>query len=391
MATTRLYYTDSYLTSFDARVEERAEGGLRVYLDRTAFYPLSGGQQSDRGVLGGIEVTDVVDEGERIAHVLASPLPESLDTVAGRIDWARRFDHMQQHTGQHLLSAVFAELFGHRTVSVHFGSDSSSLDLDVESVSRERLLEAEARANAAVFENRPVEVAFEEAGEATGLRKESTREGTLRIVTIPGLDRSACGGTHVRATGETGAILIRKLDKVRKSARVEFVCGTRAVRRARADFEALDRIAGSLSASPDEVAALVAAQSEQLKALDSERRKLEREVAGYRARALYETTPPDEKGLRRATVRRDAGTMEDLRALAQAYVAQPRSLFAGVLAAPPSVVLAASEDSGIDAARTLRDVLTPAGGRGGGSPRLAQGSVPNVAQLDAVLEAVRRA
>src|SRR3954462_5788992 len=126
--TERLYYTDAYLTVFDAAVVGRADGGHRVYLDRTAFYPTSGGQPLDTGRLGGVEVVDVVDEGDRVAHLLAAPAPG--ERLEGAVDWPRRFDHMQQHTGQHLLSAVIADRFGHATVSVHFGRESATLDLD---------------------------------------------------------------------------------------------------------------------------------------------------------------------------------------------------------------------------------------------------------------------
>src|SRR5882724_68997 len=152
--TERLYYSDAYLTEFDATVLEHADGGRRTYLDRTAFYPTSGGQPSDRGWLGEAEVVDVVDEGDRIAHLLASPV--TAPHVRGRIDWSRRFDHMQQHTGQHLLSAVIAELFGYQTVSVHFGPENSTLDLDTGAMSHEQIVAAEGRANQVVVENRAV-------------------------------------------------------------------------------------------------------------------------------------------------------------------------------------------------------------------------------------------
>ena len=393
MTTTRLYYTDAYLTSFHSSVVAREADGSRIYLERTAFYPTSGGQPHDLGTLGGVDVIDVIDEGDRIAHVLATPLSDRSDGVEGQVDWPRRFDHMQQHTGQHLLSAVIAELFGRRTVSVHFGRDYSSLDLDVESVSADQLARAEERANEIVWENLPVVVSFEEAANASGLRKESGREGTLRIVTIGELDRSACGGTHVRATGEIGAVLVRKQEKVRKAARVEFVCGRRAVRRARADFESLSGIASSLSASLEDAPSLVAAQREQLQVLETEKRRLEREVAGHRARELYQETTPGADGVRLAVVRRDVGPMDDLRPLAQAFIGLPRAVFVGAVAgsAPPALLLAASEDSGLDAARTLRDALAAAGGRGGGSPRLAQGSVPDADRLESVVAAVTRA
>src|SRR3954470_7683558 len=164
--TNRLYYTDAYRTEFTAIVVDRSGDGTRVYLDETAFYPTSGGQPHDLGTLGGVAVVDVIDEDDRIAHVLAAPLPAAQGRVEGRVDWARRYDHMQQHTGQHLLSAVFEDLFGFKTVSVHFGPDSSTLDLDSDAVSRKQLDRAEARANAVVTEAQPVTVAFEDAATA---------------------------------------------------------------------------------------------------------------------------------------------------------------------------------------------------------------------------------
>src|SRR5262249_43726531 len=156
-------------------VVERSDDGIRVYLDETAFYPTSGGQPHDLGILGGVAVIDVVDEDDRIAHVLAAPIGAgtSEPRLVGRIDWARRYDHMQQHTGQHLLSAVFEYLFGAKTVSVHFGPESSTLDLDVDSLTREQLVAAETRANELVGEARPVVVTFEDAASAGGLRKAS--------------------------------------------------------------------------------------------------------------------------------------------------------------------------------------------------------------------------
>jgi alanyl-tRNA synthetase len=383
MSTTRLYYTDSYLTTFAARVVDVAEDGRRVYLDQTAFYPTSGGQPHDVGTLGDARITDVIDEGDRIAHVLETPLASGVGSgagdVQGRITWERRFDHMQQHTGQHLLSAVFEDAFGYHTVSVHFGSDYSSLDLDVDALRPEQIIEAETRSNSIVAENRPVTTSFEDASQAAGLRKESERTGTLRVVTIAGLDRSACGGTHVRATGEIGAVLVRKVERVRKSARVEFVCGLRAVRRARADFEALTRVAGALSASLEDAPALVSAQGEQLRGAENERRRLERELASYRARSLYELAAPTAAGLR--IVRHDAPSMDELRILAQAIVALPKAVLVGTIGEPPSLLVAVAEDTGLDAGRLLKESVGKVGGRGGGSSRIAQGSVPDRGRL----------
>jgi len=382
--TNRLYYTDAYRTSFTANVVDRSDDGLRIYLDETAFYPTSGGQPHDLGVLADVAIVDVVDEEDRIAHVLSSAFDASRTTVDGSIDWTRRFDNMQQHTGQHLLSAVFEDLFGAKTLSVHFGPDYSTLDLDAEAISRKQLVAAETRANEIVGESRAVTVTFEEAASAVGLRKASDRAGTLRVVSIDGVDRSACGGTHVRSTAEIGPILLRSVEKIRKSTRVEFVCGLRAVRRARRDFESLSAIGASLSSSLDDAAGLVGAQSERLKEGDNARKKLEKELAAFRARERYDATQPDASGVRTIVIR-DATSIDELRTLAQAAFALPRVVVVGALTDPPSVLFAASEDSGVDAGRLLKERLAAVGGRGGGSPRMAQGSVPDSAAIETVV------
>jgi alanyl-tRNA synthetase len=384
--TDRLYYTDAYLRDFDATVVDRAEDGRRVYLDRTAFYPTSGGQSHDTGTLGGQAVLDVVDEDERIAHLLAAPVDGN--RVRGSVDWPRRFDHMQQHTGQHLLSAVLHELGGHATIGVHFGRQSSTLDLDATALEHGRLVEAEMRANEIVAENRAVEVSFEEPEQATGLRKASAREGTLRIVTIRDLDRSACGGTHVRLTGEIGPILIRKSERVKKNLRLEFLCGARAVRRARADLDLLARLAGHFSAAADELPALVEAQRAELRATASERRDLEESLAAYRASALHAATRADADGVRRIVVE-EKGPVERLRPLAQALAALPGAMFVGWTADPPALLLSTSADSGLDAGATLRSALAVVGGRGGGNARLAQGTAPTTAELERAIAGLR--
>lgn len=384
--THRLYYTDAYLLDFEAAVVERSEDSLRVYLDQTAFYPTSGGQSFDVGLLGGIRVTDVVDEGERVAHLLAAPLTS--DRARGQIDWHRRFDHMQQHTGQHLLSAVLAELTGHTTVGVHFGRESSTIDLDSAALTPDQVLRVEERANEIVVQNRPVVVGFEAATSPGGLRKPSGREGMLRVVTIQGIDRSACGGTHVRATGEIGSILIRKLERVRKGVRVEFLCGSRATTRARADYSLLSLLAADCSAAAEELPRLIAGQREEIKEANAANRELQEELDLCRARELYAAAVPESTGIRRVTVRKDGASAANLRGLAHAFSSLPRAVFVGAVASPPAVVLAASEDTGIDAASLLKSLLTSVGGRGGGSARLAQGIVPGRAQLQTVVESL---
>jgi alanyl-tRNA synthetase len=384
--TERLYYTDAYLVRFDAAVIERADQGRRVYLDRTAFYPTSGGQPFDTGSLDGRAVVDVVDEGDRVAHVLAEPVDGA--RVEGLVDWPRRFDHMQQHTGQHLLSAVIADRFGPATVSVHFGRESSTLDLDASGFSHEQVIEAEIHANTVVVENRAVRVGFELGATAAGLRKPAGREGTIRVVTIDGLDRSACGGTHVRATGEIGTIAIRKVERAKHIVRLEFLCGGRALRRARADADLLASLAASHSAGAEELPVLLDAQRAELKSSATARRALEETLVGYRARELYASASADPRGRRIALVREVQGPVERLRALALAYGALPGGVFVGAVANPPAVILAASADSGVDASRVLRSALETFGFRGGGSARVAQGTVQREDALQAVIEAL---
>jgi alanyl-tRNA synthetase len=384
--TLRLYYTDSYLRDFEAEVVDRADDGRRIYLDRTAFYPTSGGQPHDTGTLDGIAVLDVADEGDRIAHVLASPL--TAQRVRGTVDWERRFDHMQQHTGQHLLSAVLQERLGHATISVHFGREHSTLDLDTPAIDPGQLVESEAHANRIVSENRSVDLSFEEGGSASGLRKSSAREGTLRIVSIRDLDRSACGGTHLRATGEIGAIAIRKSQRVKKNVRLEFLCGARAVRQARADLDLLTRLAGQFSTAPDELPALLEAQRLELKEAASARRELDENLAAFRARDLHAAAAPDASGMRTIVLQAETGPVETLRPLAQAVAAQSRSLFVGWTRDPPGLIVAASDDSGLDAGRLLRSSLEPLGGRGGGNARLGQGTAPTLSAIETAVGAI---
>ena len=379
--TERLYYHDSYLAEFRARVVDASPDRQRIYLDRTAFYPTSGGQPFDTGQLGGRTVIEVIDEGDRIAHVLRESLDES--EVEGRIDLSLRFDHMQQHTGQHLLSAVLLEMFGAPTVSFHLGAESSTIDV-TGTLEAPQLRDAERRANQIVFENRPVIISFQHSSEDLGLRKPTEREGEVRIISIQDLDRSACGGTHVRATGEIGPILLRKLDRIRGNLRIEFLCGGRAIARARADFDALSEIARIFSAPLDDAPAMVEAQREKLQESDRARRRLATELAEASGRALLTETEPGPDGIRRV-LRRVETLADESRTEAQSFTSAGAAIFLAAAENPPTILLAASKNSGIHAGDLLKRALAEAGGRGGGNAALAQGSVPSKEALDELL------
>ncbi|MEZ5398575.1 MAG: alanyl-tRNA editing protein [Bryobacteraceae bacterium] len=355
--TERLYYDDAYLSRFEAAVVE-CDGGT-VWLDRTAFYPTSGGQANDTGLIGEARVLDVIDEGERIAHRVDKAV--GAGPVECAIDWTRRFDHMQQHTGQHLLSAVFAGLHGAVTVSVHFGADISTIELEGAAVTREQIESAETAANEIVFENRPVTVCYQEG--SVGLRKESSREGTLRVVTIADLDRSACGGTHVRGTAEVGPIAIGKTEKIRGNLRMEFRCGHRAIAAWKSETAALD-------AAQRVAAAKLASAQKQLS-------KLTAEMARMRGRELYAATEADGRGRRVALQAVDGGIDEAVRAEAHAFTEAPGAMYVAVAGA---TVLVAS--SGEAANAMLKPHLDAQGGRGGGNGRVAQGTFasPEAAQ-----------
>ncbi len=382
--TERLYYHDSYQRDLRARVVDSSDSGKRVYLDRTIFYPTSGGQPFDTGRLGGAAVLEVVDEEDRIAHLLSAPLTDS--DIEGSLDWTRRFDHMQQHTGQHLLSAVLMDLFNIRTLSFHMGAVTSAIEVSAATFDPKRIERTEERCAEIVAEARSVAITFEDAASDLGLRKASERTGTLRIVTIDGLDRSACGGTHVRSTAEIGPVFIRKLDKVRGNARLEFVCGLRALTHAREDFRTLSELSRALSVSFEETPALVAAQIDKIKTLEKALHRLTLESAQREGKDLYQATAPDNFGVRR-TIQR--GPIDDaMRARAQAFVTGSKSVFLAVCQDPPSVLLAASADSGTHAGESVKAALSQVGGRGGGNSAMAQGSVPGEAALDTVVRSL---
>ena len=382
--TERLYYTDSYLRDFTARIVDSAARprlprphGLLPDLRRPAL----------RHGLHQRRPPSSTSSTRATASPTASRRPVAAGPVDCAVDWTRRYDHMQQHTGQHLLSAVFEELFGLHTVSFHLGAESATIDVEGAAVDTRVLAETERRVNEIVYENRPVAVRFENAAEAQGLRKPSDREGTLRIVSIDALDRSACGGTHLRATGEIGAVLLRKTEKIRQATRVEFVCGARAVRRAHADYEALSKAAQLFSAPLDEVPASVAAQLESARAAEKAAKKGRNWNWPPITAATSTPRPrPMPDGARRVV------TAARPRQPRGAPRRRPELHRAGQGRLPrrprrsPSVLLATSADSGVDAGQLVKAAVTAAGGRGGGNARMAQGSVPDAQALAAVIE-----
>src|SRR5262245_24834766 len=375
--TERLYYNDPYLREFEAVVRDVSRKGERlvVSLDRTAFYPTSGGQPFDTGTIGPYRVIDVLDEdGGTIDHVLVSDCSLTPgETVHGAIDWNRRFDHMQQHTGQHVLSAAFDKLFGVRTVSFHLGAESSTIDLARETTPAE-IAAAENEANRIVWEDRPVAIRYATAEEAAALplRKESLRGGTLRLIDVEGFDLSACGGTHVTRTGAIGLVAVGSWERFKGGQRIEFLCGTRALARFRSQR---DTIAGGvrlLSVLPDELPASIERLQSDAKEQKRSTVALQGELAKFRADELAASAEPFND--MRVVVRAVDADANGLKSLATAIVTKPRHFVVLTSAVSPAlIVVARSSDVAIAANDVLASLLKQFGGRGGGRPEFAQG------------------
>ena len=309
MKTERLYYDDALAREFIAQVlscepissatSETQKASLwRVKLDRTAFYPTSGGQPHDTGRLGDAHVVDVLDEEDEVIHVVDKPI--AIGSVQGIVDWSRRFDHMQQHTGQHVLSAVFHSRFALPTISFRLGSDICTIDVRGREPTQEILDSAMAAANEVVYADRAVNVRYGTAEElaAAGVRKTVERSGTLRAIEIESLELQPCGGTHVQRTGQIGMIFVRGVSRIRQDWRVEFACGRRAERLARDDFARLRAVAQRLNCSPQEAVSaaerLVAERDAHFKSAKASIQKL----AEMDARASVHDFPVGADGLR---------------------------------------------------------------------------------------------
>lgn len=388
--TTRLYYHDPRLLEFDAIAVEHDGDAQRVVLDRTAFYPTSGGQPHDTGVLGGARVTDVIDQDARIVHVLDAAL--ALGPVHGAVDGVRRHDHMQQHSAQHVLSALAADRLGWDTASVHFGEDHSTIEFTVAAVSDRQTLELERWANDVVADAREVSIGFEDAAAADrmGLRKPSGRKGEIRVIVIADLDRSACGGTHVARTSEIGCIQLLHAEKVRGHVRIGFLAGGRVLAQARASGAALAGVARAMNCAVGELDALVPARQAEYKALRDQIAMLECEVAASRVDALVTATARDADGIRRIRHHASDESATILRTMAQAIAPLDHVMFAAVAPVPPTIYFATSADTGIDAGAVLKPMLAAAGGRGGGSARVAQGTAATRESLDDIATTVLR-
>ncbi len=393
MPTERIYYRDAYQVAFEASVisQSAAENGVRVILDRTCFYPAGGGQPPDSGEIDGQPVLDVYEDGDAVAHLL--PAAVAGPRVAGRVDWARRFDHMQQHTGQHILSAAFEKAAGVPTIAgFHLGAEVSTIDLDRSELSRDEADRAEDLANRVVLENRPVTARLYASAaeiEDPALRGATGLAQNIRIVEVAGFDACPCGGTHVRATGEVGPIAVIGWERRRDTVRVRFLCGGRALADYRHKSETVRRLAEQFTVGEPEIVDAVARLAVEYdvarrQLVELKDRLLDMEATDLAARAR-ET---EIRVIQQAFAGRD---VQDVRGLAQRIITNDRTVaLLGVASEPAQIIFARSADLTADVGRLLADTCRAFGGRGGGRPHWAQGGGFPASRLDEALAWARQ-
>ncbi len=396
MTTRRLYYDDAFEKEFTARVMHcevlppDVSAGITgsvwgLILDRTAFYPTSGGQPNDLGKIGDANVLDVHDEGDEILH-LVDRKPSDPD-VNCCINWPRRLDHMQQHTGQHLLSAMFQERFGLPTVSFHLGAELSTIDLRGPEPTKQILEGAERAANQIIFEDRPVNVRYGTADEFAqlGVRKEVERKGILRAIEIEGADLQPCGGTHVKRTGQIGVVLVRRCTRVRQDWRVEFVCGGRAERMARHDFQLVREAAEKLGCAPEDIVAATMRALAERDANFKTLRGLQERLAETEAALALHATPSGAGGLRIVSRVVEGVPADYLGFFATAFVKSEKAITLLAAAEGGHLLFAQHSSAGKDMNTLLKEMLEKVGGKGGGTRDFARGRLNDDTQAERAL------
>jgi len=388
MTTKRLYYDDAFAREFTAEVLSCEPGTAaapptpatapaaalwRVKLDRTAFYPTSGGQPHDTGRLGDARVVDVLNEDHEVIHVVDKPI--EIGSVKGSIDWHRRFDHMQQHTGQHVLSAVFHSKFALPTISFHLGSDVCTIDVRGQEPKQKILDDVMAAANDVVYADRAVNVKYGSTEElaAAGVRKTVERTGTQRAIEIESLELQACGGTHVQRTGQIGMILVRGVSRIRQDWRVEFACGRRAERLAREDFAVLRAVAQRLNCSPQEAVTaaerVVAERDAHFKSTKASTQKL----AELDARAAVQEVEVGLDGLRVVAKLFEADSPEYVQAFARELAQAENTVALLVHIESGQIFFSQHPTAKKDMNALLAEALKHVAGKGGGSRDSARG------------------
>lgn len=397
--TAKLYYEDAYIQQFQAIVVSGGrddQGRAYVLLDRTAFYPTGGGQPHDTGRIGGLTVLDVEsDEDGNVRHYVDQLPARYGESVDCTVDWTRRYDHMQQHAGQHVLSAAFERLYDAETVGFHLGKETVTVDIAMYPISKEQLAAVEEQCNHIVMEDRPIETRWVDKEELDPypLRKPPTVDENIRLVIVNDYDWSPCGGTHPSSTAQIGPIKILGMEKNKGGARVEFVCGGRTLRNMQLKQDILTELQQKLSSSETDLAETVNRLLSKNKMLDKEVQALRFEVLSYQAKDLLHSAE-EWNGYRLVAGQLPSSGLKDLQILAKHLTNHERTV--AILIGIPEdtedsktvdakvvelaskglpVVIARSADIDVPMNTLFKGLQEEFGGKGGGSPSTAQGTL----------------
>lgn len=373
----KLFYQDPYLTRFSSKVIKQSQeesGGWYVVLRETAFYPTGGGQPFDNGLIGSISVVNVEEVDGEIRHYLDSPLPSDMQEVECVLNWERRFDHMQQHSGQHILSASFEEHFGYKTVSFHLGKDTVTIDLDIENLPAADARAAEQKANQIVKQAREIEtkwIAHHEMNKYS-LRKQPSVTENIRLVIIPEFDYNACGGIHPKNTAETGPIKILGWEKQRKKIRVEFICGERVLRKLDEKHRIIQQLTNLLNTPEENIQTAVVRLIDENKTLEKSVENTKESLFLYEAKELINANIND--NIAQVYTNRSIQDLQKLARLIQTHAKNKSVYLIADNGDQLQVVCAKGEQAeGINMNELLKEVLPQINGKGGGSKTFAQG------------------
>lgn len=390
--TKKLYYQDPYIQTFTAQIVEQNqdEKGHYVVLDKTAFYPTGGGQPHDTGQLNGVQVVDVEEVEEEVRHYIEETL--DVKECTGEINWKRRFDHMQQHAGQHIVTAAFEEMFGYKTVSFHLGKEMCAIDLDIPTLTEEEAKQVEERANEVILENHPIETRWvtEEELRDLPLRKALAVSENIRLVVIPNFDYNGCGGTHPNSTGQVSAITILHWEKQKKQTRVYFICGNRVRQQLHEKHEVIQRLNSLFSAPQEQLEVASTRVFEQQKALEKEIAELKSELLQVELEKAIEQSI-DWSGHRLVKQIYQQRPMQELQQLAKSITQKSDNVVVFLISETEEklqVVCARSEDVSLNMKEFMKSILPLINGKGGGSETMAQGGGEKLLSPEALLESM---
>jgi alanyl-tRNA synthetase len=395
--TKRLYYEESYLQEFKGKILKKIkiDGKPALILDNTCFYPTSGGQPNDLGYIQGVSIVDVIEDNEKIIHVLKGGIEEECgDTVIGKIDWKRRFDHMQQHLGQHILSGALMKLWSAKTLSFHLGEEVCTLDIAKEKLTEEEAKKVEECTNEIIFDNRPVKCYFveeEEEVKRLNLRKVPEKTGKIRIIEVEDFDLSACGGTHCRATGEVGMIKITKWEKRGEKIRLEFICGRRAWKDYFWKNEVIKNISNKLTIKDSELGEAIDRMLEERKEIGKELKEFKEKLQEHEAKRLIDESSLRDNRIKIINKVFEEKNFKEVMGLVQKIINLDESVvvLAGIKSKGEGegakILFACSRALEYDMNRLVREAGKFIEGRGGGAPNFAQAGGKKVEGIEDAL------